>query len=493
MEFKGELIFQPRNCFYTGYTAKQNTQFTNYCNIYNMRLLCFFGVFTLFLAVSCDTSRLTEKEFSFVGEDISVIDPPHSYAGYFKLNRTYDAQMFYILIESQNDPDNDPLVVWLQGGPGCSSEFGIFYENGPYYLAENGSLARRPISWDLGHTMLYVDQPIFVGFSYSDDPKDRIYNETQVGQDMYEFMQEFLKAHPKYIDVDFFVSGESYGGHYIPAVAYRIFQANQVQEGPININLKGIAIGDGYTDPTIQFGAYADFAYMNGLLTEKERDIVNSYVPECQLQLSECDASRTIMPECAAAQNYCWDNVFNRLEDIVGYVNPYNYKLRHDYNMTGYVGYLNRPDIQKILGVDREFYDCSNSVGYDFEGDEARNVAWMLPPMLKGGIRINLYIGNIDLICNWLGIRRYLDKMEWFMAEEWASVTGNGQEWTLSDGKPAGTVIYVGPLQYTIVYEAGHMVPRDQPEAAYHQMYHFTRDISLLKSSEAGVNLVAEE
>ncbi|PNG99260.1 Serine carboxypeptidase 3, partial [Tetrabaena socialis] len=166
---------------------------------------------------------------------------------------------------------------------------------GPYSINnDTRTLSETKYGWDVFHNMIFVDQPIGTGFSYSkvlarersgvlygsgwlvgdwgsavaatsQDPRDRVYDEKGVAVDMLDFMYEFYRAHPDMLDNDFYVTGESYAGHYVPAVSSAIYRANELGQGPLTIPLVGLAIGNGMTVPAIQFPAYADFALQNNL------------------------------------------------------------------------------------------------------------------------------------------------------------------------------------------------------------------------------------
>jgi serine carboxypeptidase-like clade IV len=75
--------------------------------------------------------------------------------------------------------------------------------------------------------------------------------------------------------------------------------------------------------------------------------------------------------------------------------------------------------------------------------------------MLEDGVRGLIYAGDQDLICNWLGNRRWVDALQWRGAERWAAE--KGFEWSV-DGSNAGQVHEAGPLAFVKVYGAGHMV-----------------------------------
>lgn len=99
-----------------------------------------------------------------------------------------------------------------------------------------------------------------------------------------------------------------------------------------------------------------------------------------------------------------------------------------------------------------------------------------LPEMLADGVRVLVYAGEEDLICNWLGNRRWVDTLPWAQQADWLDAPE--LQWTpVAASKPAGAVTAVGPLTFIKVYEAGHMVPMDQPVAALDMITRFTRAI----------------
>jgi len=124
--------------------------------------------------------------------------------GYITVNVTMEANLFYWMFESQGNPKTDPLVLWMTGGPGCSSELALFFENGPYTVDANGNLTPNPFSWNKNANLIYIDQPVGTGFSYASS--DYIHDEAQVAQEMYSFLQLFLQQYPQYAKLPFFVT-----------------------------------------------------------------------------------------------------------------------------------------------------------------------------------------------------------------------------------------------------------------------------------------------
>ncbi len=113
------------------------------------------------------SDRLTEQPITLPLPPTNGPEPKRI-SGYFKLNRTHDARMFYFLFQNRKLEQQAPVVLWMTGGPGCSSELAVFFENGPFHIRKNLTLELSEYGWDNVADLIYVDQPINTGFSYSD-------------------------------------------------------------------------------------------------------------------------------------------------------------------------------------------------------------------------------------------------------------------------------------------------------------------------------------
>ncbi|KAK9803587.1 hypothetical protein WJX72_002534 [[Myrmecia] bisecta] len=434
--------------------------------------------------------RLRETTFQFETAPVADVKlegqaEPRHIAGYFKLARAYDAHMFYFFFESRNLGATDPLVLWMTGGPGCSSEMAVFYENGPFNFGDDGKPMPNPYGWDVGHNMIFVDQPVNTGFSYTDDDRDRVYDEKVVADDMLDFLQLFIAAHPEFKDRDFFVTGESYAGHYVPAVASRVHAHNKAHPDA-QINLKGLAIGNGLTDPAIQYGAYADYALLNKVIGKGLHDQINMVAPLCRWGINLCN-SVGITAICYVALLFCQDTQFAPILVAAGDINVYDIRkqcvgpLCYDFSRLD--EFINQAEVRKSLGVgNRTWEACSPSVHADMMGDWMKDYEQLVPPMLEDGIAVMVYAGVQDLICNWLGNSRWVDAMPWSQAAEFKAAPE--RPW-LVDGKAAGSVKMAGPLAFVKVADAGHMVPMDQGKAALQMITTFTRAAALQTADEA--------
>ncbi|OAY38893.1 serine carboxypeptidase-like [Manihot esculenta] len=429
--------------------------------------------------------RIVEKRFRFpnvVEEEyvgVSVEDLGH-HAGYYKIASSHAARMFYFFFESRNSK-KDPVVIWLTGGPGCSSELAMFYENGPFNIADNMSLVWNPYGWDQASNLLYVDQPIGTGFSYSSDIRDIRHNEQGVSNDLYDFIQAFFSEHPEFANNDFYITGESYAGHYIPAFAARVHKGNKAKEG-IPINLKGFAIGNGLTDPAIQYGAYTDYALEMDLIKKSDYDRINRVLPVCELAIKLCGTDGTV--SCMASYFVC-NGIFSGILSRAGNINYYDIRKKCEgrlcYDFSNLEKFLNQKSVREALGVgDISFVSCSPTVYQALLMDWMRNLEPGIPALLEDGIKMLVYAGEYDLICNWLGNSRWVHAMEWSGQKDFVASPEVPFE---VDGSESGVLKSHGPLAFLKVHDAGHMVPMDQPKASLKMLKRWTR--GELSESEA--------
>ncbi|CAG8804097.1 2128_t:CDS:2, partial [Racocetra persica] len=126
------------------------------------------------------------------------------YSGYLDISKK--KHFFFWFFESRNDPSNDPIVLWLNGGPGCSSLAGLFFELGPCSVNEDGAdTTINPYSWNSNASIIFLDQPTNVGYSYG----SKVSTTFAASIDVYAFLQIFFQEYPQYAHLDFHIAGES--------------------------------------------------------------------------------------------------------------------------------------------------------------------------------------------------------------------------------------------------------------------------------------------
>jgi cathepsin A (carboxypeptidase C) len=370
--------------------------------------------------------------------------------------------------ESRNDPKTDPVVLWLNGGPGCSSLTGLFLELGPSSIDKNLKLHNNPYSWNANASVIFLDQPVNVGYSYSGSP---VSNTVAAGKDVYALLTLFFEQFPEYATQDFHIAGESYAGHYIPVFASEILSHKKR-----NINLKTVLIGNGLTDGLTQYAHYKPMACGDGgwprVLDDGECQAMENALPRCQSLIQNCYDSESVW-SCVPASIYC-NNALLGPYQKTGY-NVYDIRGKCEdtsnlcYSALGWISeYLNKPAVMAELGVEVSKYDSCNfdiNRNFLFQGD------WMQPfhrlvPDLIAKIPVLIYAGDADFICNWLGNRAWTDALEW--PGQKAFQKAETKDLTLADDKSTktGTVKSSGNFTFMRIFGAGHMVPMDQPEAS---------------------------
>uniref|UniRef100_A0A0R3RMA3 Uncharacterized protein n=1 Tax=Elaeophora elaphi TaxID=1147741 RepID=A0A0R3RMA3_9BILA len=107
----------------------------------------------------------TEEIKKLPGTEELEINFKH-YSGYFQVSDTH--YLHYWFVESQNNVTTNPLIFWFNGGPGCSSLDGLLNEMGPYVVNDDGkTLRENPYSWNKLASIVYIESPAGVGYSYS--------------------------------------------------------------------------------------------------------------------------------------------------------------------------------------------------------------------------------------------------------------------------------------------------------------------------------------
>ncbi|KAL2457467.1 Serine carboxypeptidase-like 40 [Forsythia ovata] len=203
----------------------------------------------------------------------------NQYAGYVTVDPKAGRALFYYFVESPQNSSYKPLVLWLNGGPGCSSlGYGAMEELGPFRVNSDGkTLFRNEYSWNQAANVLFLESPAGVGFSYSNTTSD--YGNTgdkSTAADSYTFLINWLERFPQYKNREFYITGESYAGHYVPQLAYTILSMNK-NTNETSINLKGIAIGNAWIDDNTSIKGIYDYFWTHALNSDETNAGINKY------------------------------------------------------------------------------------------------------------------------------------------------------------------------------------------------------------------------
>ena len=255
--------------------------------------------------------RLSEQERRV--RNLPGLEPksyPHRHwAGYIDVDKKHGGHLFYWLFESWEAPATAPLIVWMNGGPGCSSMDGLFLENGPFKLSGSLGVKVNPHSWAATANVVYLDQPVGTGLSYT---TGKVYpkNDGDVNKGILDFFDGFFEVHPELAGRELFLTGESHSGHYLPSLAQAILLRGDKQAGQPGqptkpnevIRLGGVAIGNGWIDPRVQYDV-STFAHGMGLISAAQQRGLKVREKRCREQLD--------------SGNYMWGGCWDLLDDVV--------------------------------------------------------------------------------------------------------------------------------------------------------------------------------
>lgn len=400
--------------------------------------------------------------------------PFKHYSGYLPVNA--QKNIHYWFFESQNDPDNDPVAMWTNGGPGCSGLIGLFEEHGPFRVAANGNLTvQLPTSWNAIANFIYFEQPVGVGFSYSTNSKDYTTGDAQAAADNLAAILQFFIKFPGLAKNKFIITSESYGGHYMPTLATAIVNYNAGSPSQ-PLNFDGFLVGNPYTNLTENFiGTYETFCGKNLASHPTCAGIHANCYPypgnaQCQiyemaaqLQIGNLDPYALDFPLCLSNAQRRRMNEFIHQNKNPGLLHQMNVRYEpceEDFETT----YLNRADVQTALHVKATTWGaCSNIVRYNqTDSNSAMNHYYTdLITATKGTLHMTVLSGDDDSVCGTLGTTDWMYGLGLQTKSGWTS-------WTDNAGQVGGYIVqWQGGLNLVTVHTAGHEVPAFQPDRAF--------------------------
>nr|GEW15914.1 peptidase S10, serine carboxypeptidase, alpha/beta hydrolase fold protein [Tanacetum cinerariifolium] len=158
---------------------------------------------------------------------------PSSVCGYIGVGEDETVQLFYFFVESEGKPEEDPLIIWLAGGPGCSNLHAFFFEIGPLkiqngkYIDDVPALQADPNSWTKLASIIYLDGPALTGYSCTTTVEAAHSSDTLSASQTTEFIRKFVRDHPRFLQNPMYVTGISYSGIVIPIIAEALYKGNE--------------------------------------------------------------------------------------------------------------------------------------------------------------------------------------------------------------------------------------------------------------------------
>eukprot|EP00192_Tetraselmis_astigmatica_P006177 CAMPEP_0117658360 /NCGR_PEP_ID=MMETSP0804-20121206/5824_1 /TAXON_ID=1074897 /ORGANISM="Tetraselmis astigmatica, Strain CCMP880" /LENGTH=511 /DNA_ID=CAMNT_0005464879 /DNA_START=90 /DNA_END=1622 /DNA_ORIENTATION=+ len=435
---------------------------------------------------------------------------PHfeMYSGYITVDEAAGRSLFYAMAEASINPSAAPVFLWLNGGPGCSSLGGGFLsELGPYFpRREKGKLKSNPYSWHRNATVIFLESPAFVGFSYSNTSSDKVVGDERTAVDTYKFLLALMQRFPELADRPLWLSGESYGGHYVPSLAATVVEGNEAGINP-KLPLKGFLVGNPWTDATLDNRGAVDFWYGHAIISTDTAEGMKAHCDFSTIGPLKVQSGAQMSEERALDQLKC-DMFVDRAFVEMGNINIYDIfadvcvaeeqrvmqqmakallglpastSLRHalkdfptnegDYDPCvddEVAEYFNDPEVQASIHANVSgmlpypWADCADGRLQYSRADLLSSMVPTYEKLLGKGLQMLVYSGDIDAIVPVTGTRKWVEGLG-------LEVISHYRPWISSiDGQVAGwTKTFTNGLTFATVRGAGHMVPYTQPARAF--------------------------
>jgi carboxypeptidase C (cathepsin A) len=384
--------------------------------------------------------------------------PTPQYAGYAATGAadcadvlcTGQPGLFYWLATRGPAYQTEPTILWSNGGPGASSMYGFFSENGPYTIIPDGVLRPYDAAWTSAANYLVFDHPLGVGLSF---PVGGLYPD-----DLQQGTVQFRRALERVIErrglgeSPLYLVGESYGGTYMPVLAKEILEANE--EGA-DIDLAGVVIVAGWVDPLVQVGSIAEYALRHGLIDGEQKRRLDRVYSQCR------EAMDRLPPSTRRATKLC--------ESLQPKVAKWSGRYLANIAQTGdidyqpIVDYLNRPDVRAAIHArpDGVFELGSDEIAHRYQVGEMDSRRGVVRDLLDADVPVMVVSGlNDGKDVNFIGTRKWIGKMNWGGARRYEQA---GREKWRSGSEVLGYSRTGGGLTSLEVIGAGHLTPRDQP------------------------------
>ncbi|KAK9740009.1 hypothetical protein RND81_03G004000 [Saponaria officinalis] len=405
--------------------------------------------------------------------------------GYVGVGEKEEVKLFYYLIESERDVEKDPLVLSLTGGPGWSGLYGLFLEIGPLALnltsrkteLDTHRLQYNPYSWTKVASIIFLDSPVGTGFSYATTPEAYYTSDTLEAARIYDFLRKWLIKHPKFIDNDLYIGGESYTGMVIPAVVQDILQGNEIELRP-TLNLKGYVLGNPISEydkcESSRYKFANDMSFLPDELYKSAEISCNSDFKNFDVKNTKCSSYVESMKQDISSIQES-----HVLEHNCFYMSLKSSKKQKHLNIKSILANAELCRFQHYPFIDswaddelvqKALHIHEGSIGHwrlsnsslAYEHDIENTFEYHLNNS-RHSLQVLIYNGDQDLIVPYMSTLEWIKQLQIPVSEEW-------RPWFV-DGQVAGyfTEFTRSPyrLVHTTIKGGGHTAPEYKPQESF--------------------------
>ena len=464
------------------------------------------AVWSILLLQGLATEALSDRS-EYLVEGLEHIEPAFAkfdgsmYAGLIPFDwKERQGNLMFWLFLPHKPSNEESLVMWLNGGPGCSSfDAGVAFENGPVKIPSRPAgyccsstedpLEYNKYAWTHMAPMLYLEQPAGTGFSDGPEP----HTEKDLAGDMHSFLENFFVIFDDMLAKRLFIFGESYAGMFVPSIARQIYLKNQ-EDSTVTINLAGIALGNGWMDAQMQGPTVIDYAWWHGMIDTTTRTLLHGEWEKCISPGNRMGAPLhqfTVPDECgimaAVLQAAGKGLLSNRAPNTYDVTTWDTYPvLVSDDEQNTFVRFFNNNTVKEALHAppDVEWRGCIPGAGRRrlmmLDQDRPLSVAPYLAQLMDDAkIRVLVYNGDRDMSTNSAGTELVLNGMkDWSGHGEWQAKTRG--LWLDEKQEMAGWAKEFQRLSFVVVYNSGHLLPYNQPARALQLLERFLSNTSFV-------------
>ncbi|XP_064471485.1 venom serine carboxypeptidase-like isoform X3 [Ornithodoros turicata] len=402
-----------------------------------------------------------------------------AYSGYITVDKTYNSNFFFLYTKTKNGNGNTPIILWLQGGPGKSSLFGQFLENGPVGINGSGHFYAREQNLQAQFDVLYLDQPIGSGYSFTMNTTGYSTRLEHIVKNIMNFLKQFGNLFLK-DERDFYVAGEGFGARVAVALSHHLIEAKKRKKAELPLRLQGTICGAGHFGPVLPERDVSDLYHEAGLLDligydqAKHNFESASHLIETHQALQSYVLVRQTSKFLEKFTGAEYDG--NILQPSIPPEHKYFYKLCQSKEFK----------VMFHVGLQATFSTMSSIVTTFLSEDYTRDLSDLLSKVLNSDLKVLVYLGQLDPLLCMPCSENFFRSLKWDCAEAFNTALSNFWRLEPDDDDFVGYIRSIRTFTFLILKNVGHYPGFDRADVVQKMMDNFVLDQQFHQDRDMG-------